>query len=98
MRYIKVRNDVVVNIIEFGVVTPPEQDIDGDSLVLENPQGSASVGDVVDITDELRDRRITKFDGVILSELFRLTNLVRTLNGQATITAAQYRAFIKTQM
>ena len=59
--------------------------------------GTENVGDVFDMTDTLLERRINKQDRMIYQELFRLTNLVRTLNAQGTITVAQYRAFIKTQ-
>ena len=96
MRYLYVVGGVVVNVVEYSV-TPPEVDEDGTNIILAIT-GVENIGDTIDITDVLKERRISKMETVIFQELFRLTNDVRILKGQATITVNQYKTFIKSLM
>lgn len=87
----------IVNIVEYPTpADAPERD--GDADVVPAVTGVENVGDAFDVTDTLRERRVNKMEQAILQELFRLTNAVRTLNGQATISGAQYRTFFKDLM
>lgn len=95
-RYLWIKAGKIVNVVEYGPTTPPENE-EGNEIVLA-VTGLESVGDTFDVADTLKDRRITKVDAAIYQELFRLTNAVRTLNAQGTLTPAQYRAYIKTLM
>lgn len=91
MRALWVKAGRVVNIVEYVNLPDTEQGND----VFPSVTGLESVGDVFDPTDALRERQLNKSDQVIFTELFRLTNAVRTLQGSATLTPAQYRNFIK---
>lgn len=92
MRCLYIKAGKVVNIVEHA--DPPETDDGAD--VVPAVTGLESIGDNFDVTQKIKDRAIDKFPMAIFQELFRLTNAVRTLNSQATITPAQYRAFLKT--
>ena len=94
MRYLWVKAGKVANVVEYGATTPPENE-DGNDIVLAVTD-LESVGDTFDVTDTLKERRISAVELAVFQELFRLTNAVRTLNAQLTISAAQYRTFIKT--
>jgi hypothetical protein len=99
-RYLAVKANVIRNIIDYPIDYEPgvpEEDENGNALIPE-PAGTWAVGGAFDATDALNEQRLNRQDQVILRELFRLTNEVRVLNGQATITSAQYRTFIKTQL
>lgn len=92
MRALWVKAGRVVNIVEYPNSLPEaEQGND----VVPAVTGLESIGDVFDATDALKERQLNRTDQVIFQELFRLTNAVRTLQGSATLTPAQYRNFVK---
>ena len=93
MRCLHVRNGKVVNVVEYPG-TPPETD--GDDLVVPAVTGIESIDDNFDEAAERLDRSYNKIDLVVGKELFRLTNAVRALQSQTPLSAAQYKAFIKT--
>jgi len=93
MRYLWIKAGVIANIVEYPT-TPPETENGND--IVPAVTGLESVGDAFDVTDTRNERQLTRIDGVILKELFRITNAIRTLNAQANLSAAQYRAFLKT--
>ena len=93
MRYLWVKAGIIVNIVEYPG-TPPE--VEGGNDIVLAATGLESVGDAFDVTDTRNERQLNRVDGVILKELFRITNAIRTLNAQANLSAAQYRAFLKT--
>ena len=98
-RYIHVRNNVVVNVVEYPFVPPLVSD-EGDDIV-RDPTDTSAVGDVFDMTDTRKERELDRLDNtsrVVLKELFRLTNDLRAESSPAkpALTPAQYRAFLKT--
>jgi len=95
MRYLHVKSGFVVNIVEYPT-TPDDTDTNTNSDIVPAVTGLESVGDAFDVTDTLKDRRVSKVELAVFQELFRLTNAIRTLNAQATLTPAQYRTFVKT--
>lgn len=98
MRMLYVKGGFIVNVVEYPIpADAPERGDDGEDVV-PTVTGVENVGDAFDVTDTLRERRVDKMEQAILQELFRLTNAVRTLNGQATISGAQYRTFFKDLM
>lgn len=99
-RFLYVKAGRVTNVVGYpdGVV-PPLLTSEGEDIILD-PTGTTSVGDAFDTTSALQDRSIDKVDLLVFKELFRLTNAVRAAQIPAlpAITAAQYRAFLKTQL
>ena len=92
MRCLHIKNGFVVNVVEYPGDVPES---DGLADVVPAVTGLESVGDAFDVTGALKDRLITRMDAVVLNELFRLTNEVRALKLQATITKLQYRNAIR---
>lgn len=94
-RFLHVKAGVIRNIVEYGAQTPPDVDETGADIVPE-VTGQEFVGQAFDVSGAVKDRTIGAFPLAIFQELFRLTNAVRTLNAQAPLTPAQYKAFLKT--
>ena len=94
MRCLYIKNGRVVNIVEHDPI--PHKGPDGEDVVQDT--NNANVGDAVDISDQLKDRRLNAHEAVMFTELLRLTNAIRELKLQAPLTAAQYRAYLKSQM
>lgn len=94
-RYLYVGGGIVRNIVEHPT-TPPERSPEGYDIV-PDPTGLISIGAVYDVANDLREREYTRLqvDRVILSEIFRLTNEVRVLQGQAVVTQAAFKTRIK---
>lgn len=94
MRCLYVKNGRVVNIVEHDQL--PHKGPAGEDVVQDT--NNANVGDAVDISDHLKNRRIDACEAVIFQELLGLTNAVRELKLQPTLTAAQYRAHLRSRM
>jgi len=98
-RYMHVRNNVIVNVVEYPFVPPLVSD-EGDDIV-RDPTDTSAVGGVFDMTDTRKERELDRLDNtsrVVLKELFRLTNESRDNASPSLppLTVAQYRAFLKT--
>lgn len=95
-RYMHVRANTVVNVVEYPFVPPLVSD-EGDDIILD-PTGTTNAGATFDATDTRKERRLDRSETVIFQELFRLTNESRAqdIPPRPQITAAQYRAFLKT--
>jgi hypothetical protein len=95
MRYLYVNDGVVRNIVEHPT-PPPDVSVDGDVIVLD-VAGTLSVGAAYDVTDDVNNRSFSAVDVVIMRELLRVTNEVRALESPplATLTAAQYKTYLK---
>jgi hypothetical protein len=96
MRYLHVKAGVVINVVEHAD-SPPDTDEQGADIVAD-PTGTTNVGAAYDVTNDLRERIYSRYDKVVLKELFRLTNESRTAQGLAVFTVVQYKTFLKTQM
>jgi hypothetical protein len=94
-RYLHVRNNLVVNVVEYPTL-PPEKSDEGDDIILD-PTGTTDAGEIFDATDTRKERRLFKSDQVIFQELFRLTNESRdnAIPSLPPLTPPQYRAFLK---
>ena len=93
-RALWIKAGIIANIVEYPGALPETED---GYTVVPAVTGAEGIGQTFDTTLALQDRSVSQADKLIVSELFRLTNLVRTLNSQATLTVAQYKAFLKTQ-
>lgn len=98
-RYMHVRNNIVVNVVEYPTPPPLVSD-EGDDIV-RDPTDTTAVGSTFDMTDTRKERELDRMDGisgVVLKELFRLTNADRAqdIPPKSALTGAQYRAFLKT--
>ena len=96
-RFIYVKGGLVVNVVgyEDGVV-PPLLSQNGESIVLD-PTGTTNVGDPFDPKSAQSLLVIVALDPVILGELFRLSNIVATLQFKPTQTMPEYQAGLAQQ-
>jgi hypothetical protein len=85
------RNGIVVNVIAAEAISDVLSET-GD--VFEDVAGTINVGDAYDVKDVHFDR----LDALIFKLLFQTINDVRVLKGQAILTAAQFKTFVKNQM
>ena len=85
------RNGIVANVL--AAEAPADIAADGGD-VFEDVAGTINVGDAYDI----KDVRFDKLDVLTFKLIFQLINDVRVLKGQAALTPAAFKTFIKTQM
>lgn len=95
MRKLYVKGGIIRNVVEHAVEPTETVTPDGEDIV-DAVTGTEAPGEAFDVTPALHEREVRCHDGILIKELFRLTNAVRVLQGQAALTAAQYRAFLKT--
>lgn len=96
VRYIHVVAGVVRNVVDYPDDNPvPEIDQQTGAIVIPDPTGRTNVGDAYDQLDADRERLFAAVPTVIKKELFRLTNEIRALRGEAALTVNQYKAQVK---
>ena len=95
MRKLYATGGIIRNVVEHAVEPTETVTSDGEEIV-DAVTGSEAPGEAFDVTPALQEREVRRHDGLLVKELFRLSNAVRVLQGQAALTAAQYRAFLKT--